>query len=174
MLKKTLLTLVMSAGLFSLAAPMSAAPVYTLRQFNVDDVLSAYITNSSFTNQFLLTTLFGQDQTIDFTAFTANGTNTINFVLTSDHGGWAYGFEVKKDAVVLDSGSCGTIMVIGCNNNDGATGTVYTHQTTFEIGSTVPVGDTPEPASILLTGTGFLGVFTYLKRRARKNQILAV
>jgi hypothetical protein len=169
MFKKTILALVMSAGLLTLTAPLQAAPAYTLRQFNVDDVLSAYITNANFTNQLLLTTLFGQDTTIDFTAFTAPGTNTLNFVLTSDHGGWAYGFEVKQDATVIDSGSCGTITVIGCNNNDGATGTVYTHATTFDIGDGTGGGAAPEPASILMTGTGFLGVWTYLKRRSRKN-----
>lgn len=174
MFKKTLLTLVMSAGLISLTAPLQAVPVYTLQQFNVDDVLSAYITNANFTDQFLLETVFGENETIDFTAFTANGTNTVNFILTSDHGGWAYGFEIKQDATVLDSGSCGTIGVIGCNDNNSETGVVFTHAFSFDIGGTDTGGAVPEPASILMAGTGFLGVWIYLKRRSRKNETLSV
>jgi len=166
MLKKTLLTLVMSAGLFSLAAPLSASPIYTLRQYNVDDVLTSTLNGNP-----LLTTLFGQDQTIDFSAFTVNGTNVIHFSLTSDHGGWAYGFEVKKDGVIIDSGSCGTVTIIGCNNNDGTTGEVFTHDTTFVVGEETA---TPEPTSVLLTGTGFLGLWGFLKRRSRGNETLSV
>jgi len=166
MLKKTLLTLVMSAGLFSLATPVSAAPIYTLRQYNVDDVLTATLNGN-----FLMTTVFGQDQTIDFSAFTINGTNVLHFSLTSDHGGWAYGFDVKKDGVSIDADACGTVTVIGCNNNDSATGEVFKHDTTFAVGESTA---TPEPASVLLTGTGFLGLWSFLKHRSRKNNSVSV
>jgi hypothetical protein len=165
MFKKSLLALFVLLGLVGISSQAQAS-VYTLHQFNVDDDLFAYITNSTFTNQLLLHSTFGDDQTVDFTAFTVNGPNTLNFVLTSSHGGWAYGYDVKKDGVTIDSGACGTIRVIGCNNNDGATGTVFTHQFTFDVG-TVTGGTAPEPASVLLTGMGFVGLAAFLKRKTR-------
>ncbi len=122
---------------------MYAVPVYTLRLFNVDDVLTASITNSSFTNSQFLSANFNVDTGFfDLSSLVRPGTNTINLSLYNDHGGWTYGYDFKKDG-------------------QG----VFVHAITFSPDAVG--GSAPEPASILLTGMGFVGLAAFLKRKTR-------
>jgi len=166
-MKKIIMKLVLSAGLISVAAPLFASPVYTLRLFNVDDQLTAFITNSSFTNTQFLQANFNVDTGFfDLSSFVRAGANAINLNLLNDHGGWTYGYDFRKDGVTVESDVCGVVTLTGCNGSDTTVGpSVFTHQINFS--PDVVTGETPEPASILLSGIGFLALGALLKRRPR-------
>src|SRR3954469_4610778 len=122
-MKNILMKLVLSVGLISAAAPMYAAPVYTLRLFNVDDVLTAYITNSNFTHTQFLSANFNVDTGFfDLSSFVRPGSNTLDLSLYNDHGGWTYGYDFRKDGVTVQSDSCGVVTLTGCNGSDTTVG----------------------------------------------------
>jgi hypothetical protein len=151
-------------GLVGIAAPVSAAPVYVLSLFNTDDFMHATITNSSFTSFEFLTDFGPGAGPFDFSSRVRPGTNTIGYTLESDHGGYTYGFNLTIDNVTVDSGSCGTKGVFGCNNNDTATGTVFTHSFTFQ-GDGSPTAGAPEPSALLLTACGLFPIAAFLRRK---------
>jgi len=157
-------------GLIAIVSPLSAAPVFTLSLFNVDDILHATITNSAFTNvEFLVANM--SDASTDFSSFVRSGTNTLGLRLESDHGGYTYGYDFKIDGVTADSGSCGTKGVVGCNNNDPTVGTaVFTHSFTFQGDGTSGGGGsaTPEPSAAMLSAFGLVPVAILLRRKRSK------
>lgn len=124
---------------------LGAAPS-SLRLFNTDDRLQAFVTNSAHSSQQILSNDFLQDTGIvDISAFAASGDNRIDLVLTNELSGYTYGFEFRNGLEIVDAGTCGTVNVAGCNDNNLATGTVYTHALLFSV---------PEPGSLLLLAAG--------------------
>jgi hypothetical protein len=153
-------------GLVGIAAPVSAVPVFTLQLFNTDDIMHATITNSSFTSFEFLTDIGPGVAPFDFSSRVRSGTNTVDYRLESDHGGYTYGFDLKIDGVTVDSGLCGTKNVQGCNN-DPTTGTaVFTHSFSFQGDGSATVG-APEPSALLLTAFGLFPIAVFLRKKAR-------
>jgi hypothetical protein len=108
---------------------------FTLRFFDVDDVLSAYITNSEFTNQLILRSSFGEVTTdVEFSDFVRSGVNTIHLELinTSPGQGWTYGYDFKVNGKSQDFDQCGTFNRVGCQN-DESQGVVWTHDIEFTV-----------------------------------------
>lgn len=149
-----------------LSAPAFGGPVFQLRLFNVDDIFTALITNSSFTNQQILQTAFGNDSgLVDISSFVQPGTNLIHVSLFNDFGGWTYGFDFGINGTTFDSGSCGTTGVVGCNNNDQA----HQHQIAFthDIQFQGPASGVPEPSSAWFAALGLLTLAVRLLHRCR-------
>lgn len=164
-MKRMFLKLMLSVGLISAAAPMYAAPVYTLRLFNVDDVLTAYISNSTFTNSQFLQANFNTDTGFfDLSSLVRSGSNTINLSLYNDHGGWTYGYDFKKDGATVETDVCGVVTLTGCHNDRTIGQGVFTHAIVFSP-DVATTGQTPEPSSIVLAGMGFLALSVFLRRK---------
>jgi hypothetical protein len=138
-------------GLAPDAAPDS------LRLFNTDDRMQASITNSAYSSQPILSNNFFQDTgVVDISAFLQSGDNRIDLVLTNDQAGYTYGFQFRDGATIVDQGTCGTVNVAGCNDNNLARGTVFTHALIFSV---------PEPGSLMvLAGAAVVGLIR--RRRA--------
>src|SRR5437868_6690151 len=97
-----------------------AAPVYTLRFFNVDDGMDGFITNATHTNTHILSAgcCGGNTGDVNITGFVTGGLNSLNIQDVNIHGGgWTIGWEFKIDGIIKDSEVCGTFGVFGCNNN---------------------------------------------------------
>jgi len=159
-ISKLLYTIVISC----FACQLQGAPIYTLRFFNTDDVMSGFITNSSYTSQPILTGIFNTDTgDFDFTSYVTAGGNSIALQLLNDHGGWTYGYEFKIDGVIQAQDVCGVVTQTGCILGDFTVGpAVFTTSIVFEgPGGAVA---TPEPASTLLGGFGILALGLYRRR----------
>ena len=155
--------------------PIAANASYLLRLYNVDDVLSAYITNGTYSNQLLLQTSFLQDSgLVDISAFVTPGENDISLQLFNGPSGWTYGYEFLIDGDIYASGICGTVNSYGCNNNDYTSGDVWSDSIAFN----VPLSDqsdVPEPSTIaLLLGAAGGLLLLRKKRNARSSDIAPV
>ncbi len=162
---KTLPAVLATVAPLCLAAfiPASAsAAAYELRLYQVDDLMTASITNSLYTDQTILTQHFGQSDYpyFDISPFVTDGLNTITLQLTntSPGQGWTYGYDLKIDGTSIASDSCGNYNTFGCNNNDTTQGVVFTKAISFS----APV---PEPASWTMMIGGFGMIGSSLRRR---------
>jgi hypothetical protein len=136
----------------------------SLRLFNRDDRLQAFVTNSAHSLHQILFNDFQQDTGIvDISSLTTSGENRIDLVLTNGIGGYTYGFEFRNGFEIVDAGMCGTVNVAGCNDNNFAEGTVYTHALLFSI---------PEPGSLLLLAAGLGLLFVPGAARKRRHSQL--
>ena len=125
------------------AIPISQPPpvysindTFTLGFFDVDDVLSAYITNSALTNELILTATFGQVISgVDVSGFIRQGRNVIHLELIniSPGAGWTYGYDFKVNNISRDSDQCGVFNTFGCENDDQTQGLVWTHDIIFDV-----------------------------------------
>jgi hypothetical protein len=168
-MNKTILgkLLLSTIGLVGIAGPLSAAPVFTLGLFNIDDTMRATITNSAFTSTEFLSVTTPNTALFDFSSFVRAGSNTVHLALENTHGGWTYGYEFKINGVVADAGSCGTFSVVGCKNNDSTVGlAVFTHDFSFQGDGSTTVG-APEPSALLLTAFGLFPIAAFLRKKAR-------
>jgi hypothetical protein len=147
--------LAVASGLI-VSEPVSATPIFTLRLYNVDDQMSAFISNSSFTNQLILQATYQQDTGFfDFSGFVRSGPNVLHLTDVNLGGGWTYGYDFKIDGLSFAADFCGTVGVAGCNNNDQTPGTMLDRQISFNVSNPASV---PEPSSLLLLVSGFAGL----------------
>jgi hypothetical protein len=140
-----------------------AADIITLRLFNVDDVMSAYISNTSFDEQLILQADFQQDTGfVDITGFLRPGSNNILLTDFNVGGTWSYGFDLKDNGVTIDSGSCGVAGVSGCNGDDRTVGLVFSEDPQPGNGGAIP-----EPETWMLVMLGFGAAGSGLRRSRR-------
>ena len=141
------------AAAATLVPVAAGASIYTLRLFNADDLVSAYVTNSSFDNALMLSAAFGEDTGfVDVTGFIRPGDNNVLFTDLNAAGGWSYGFDLRKDGVTLDYGMCGVAGVSSCGD-DQSVGLVFSQD------PKIPNGAVPEPAiwTMMIFGFGLIG-----------------
>lgn len=157
------------AAMIALAiASPATAQVYDLRLYNIDDVMTAEITNSEFTDLLIATAYYpGNSYYTDITAFVRPGINTLSLELQNTGGGWTYGYDFRLDGVSIASGSCGQVGVVGCDNNSYTLGTRFQSSIQFNA-----VAAVPEPATWAMMLFGF-GVVGFSMRR-RRSQLKAL
>jgi hypothetical protein len=151
----------MAAVAATLAPAAAGASVYTLRLFNADDLISAYVTNSSFDDALMLKAGLGEDTGfVDVTEFIRPGDNNVLFTDFNAAGGWSYGFDFRKDGVTFDYGMCGVAGVSSCGN-DLSVGLVFSQD------PKIPNGAVPEATTwaMMILGFGLTGAAA--RRRAR-------
>ncbi|WP_293905788.1 PEPxxWA-CTERM sorting domain-containing protein, partial [Phenylobacterium sp.] len=133
---------------------------YTLRLFNADDLVSAYVANSEHPDQLMLQARLGEDTGfVDISKFIRPGLNNITFTDFNAGGVWTYGFDLKADGVTIDAGVCGVVGVSGCRDNDMTVGLVFSQ----DPGVKPPA--VPEPTTWALLVGGFGGAGAMLRRR---------
>lgn len=160
---------------FASISPAHAAALFDLRFFNVDDTMTANITNSDFSDQKILEIGFSQNNPyVDISSFVRPGSNTLAINLFNGPSGYTYGYDFRKDGVSIASGQCGIFNTFGCDNDSYAQGLVFTRNITFDGGTAQPVPEqaVPEPATwlMMLLGFGVIGC----AMRAKRNQTLRV
>lgn len=85
-----------------------------IRVYNVDDLGTAYVNGSKITE-----IQFAQDSGwIDVTAYFSAPTNSVRFTMWNGEYGYAWGFAIKRDGVVVWSDVQGEVNVMGADNND--------------------------------------------------------
>ncbi len=123
-----------AAGYAQEVVAVGGAPV-TLRLYSVDDVLRAYVTNSVYQHQVVLSEVnLGDTGFEDITQFLQPGeVNLIEVELNNIIRGWTYGYDLKVGGVTVWQGQCGHTGVFGCKGDDQTIGIVFQDQ--FKIGS---------------------------------------
>lgn len=157
------------ATAFSTAA---AASNYSLQLFQVDDDMYAYISNSAYNHQLILSRNFWDslshvDVPVDISSFVKSGDNVISFELYNGPAGYSYGYDLKKDNVSIFYEKCGNYNVYGCNFDQYGEGLVFSKSIEFTDGATSSV---PEPASWLYLVAGF-GLIGSAFRQARVKSV---
>ncbi|HEY2009841.1 MAG TPA: hypothetical protein VGH23_12680 [Rhizomicrobium sp.] len=156
----------------ALGAPILSTDEFALQFYDVDDVLSAYITNSAYANQLILSEPFGQSYApVDISAYVTPGSNDIFLQLYNGPAGWTYGYNFSINGVSYDSGDCGTFNVYGCNNNAYGSGYVWSHDITFDV--VEPVTPVPEAPSLALLAGGLFALGVAVAIRQRKDAAVA-
>jgi hypothetical protein len=154
----------LGAGVVS--TPVSAA-VYTLDLYNVDDVMTAYITNSTYTSQEILQATFLQNTgSVNISGFVKPGMNDITIQDYNYYQGWTYGYNFSIDSVPFAVGSCGTANSYGCDNNAQSpiNSIVFSTDVKFN------VGGVPEASTWTMMLLGFAGLgFAVYHQRGRKG-----
>ncbi len=94
--------------------PTATPATWYIRVYNVDDLGTAYVNGSKITE-----IQFAQDSDwIDVTAYFSAPTNSVRFTMWNGEQGYAWGFAIKRDGVVVWSDVQGEVNVMGANNND--------------------------------------------------------
>lgn len=110
--------------------PIDGYHRYYIHVFNIDDIARVKINA-----QLIATMSFNNDSGwIEITKYLLEGDNTIE--LTDENGpggGWAYGFDLKRDESIIWSDSCGMAGSLGCEYDDMTTGLVYHNIITLKL-----------------------------------------
>ncbi|MBP1806593.1 hypothetical protein [Rubellimicrobium aerolatum] len=148
--KRALLAAVVGAALIP-AAGAASASTYELKFFDVDDVMSAYISNDDLTEELMFSRPFGHDYDyVDITSFVRDGLNTILLTLENGPSGYSYGYDFTIDGASYASGHCGIFNTYGCDADRYGTGEVWRTEIAFTASDVAPV---PLPASMALLGS---------------------
>ena len=152
-----------AAGLLAMSGQANAA-TYLLKFYQVDDDMSAYITNSEFSQQLLFSKGFGLDYDyVDISSYVRDGINALSLTLNNGPKGWTYGYDFKIDGTTYASGSCGVFNTHGCNADSYDQGLVWSTNVRSKgsspAGAPDGAGAVPEPASwaMMIAGFGLVG-----------------
>ena len=150
----------------SLASPILATDSFAVRLYDVDDVMSAYITNSTYSKQLLFTANFNQDfGYVDISSYVAPGTNDILLQLFNGPAGWTYGYDFTINGLSFEADHCGVFNTIGCKDSDLSKGLVWAHDIVFDVQTTLQPIPEPGSAALVLAGLGMLLAFGSRLRR---------
>lgn len=156
----------------SFASPILATDTFALRLYDVDDVMSAYITNSTHSQQLMFTANFGQDfGYVDISSYVTPGANDILLQLVNGPAGWTYGYDFTINGASFDAGHCGVFNTIGCNNSDLSQGLVWSHNVAFDVQSASQ--SVPEPSSAALELGGLIAMMFVAFGRRLKRRVSA-
>jgi hypothetical protein len=111
------------------------AHVYTLRFWNIDNVATAQITNSAYTNQQILTdSQYNPVDTgyVDISSYVRPGSNDVYIQLANTTDGWTISYDFQIDGISSSTYTCGVAGSVGCNNNAYVSGVVYTQHIVFQ------------------------------------------
>jgi hypothetical protein len=115
--------------------PIEGYHRYYIHTYNVDDIAMVKVNG-----QVIATIGLKQDSgLIEITGYLLEGDNTIE--LTGENGpegGWAYGFDLKRDNSIIWSDSCGMADSLGCEYNDITRGLVYRNIITLKLVTVSP------------------------------------
>ena len=165
---KTARTLAFGAAML-LSSAANAANVYTLRLFQVDDLMQAYITNSYHLGTLMFEKTFAPDHpAVGISPFITTGLNTIDLALFNGPSGYTYGYDFQINGVSFAKDSCGTFNMGGCDNDRYGEGLVWTDKIRFNVDSNGYVSGVPEPATWAMMITGF-GMAGWMLRRNRSR-----
>jgi len=145
----------------------TAAPIYDLKFYKVDDVMSAYITNDSHENEFMFSRPFGPDYGyVDITSYITDGLNTIRLTLWNGIFGYTYGYDFRIDGQSYASYDCGIWNSYGCDSDRYGEGIVWTEEISFFVGNQVQ--DVAAPSLLFLIALA-LGIMLSVRYHNRKN-----
>jgi hypothetical protein len=131
---------------------------FTLAFYDVDDLLSAYLTNSEFSDHVILSAAFGQvTGDVDVSSYVRGGANAIRLDLINTVAGWTYGYAFKVNGVSVDAGQCGVFNTSGCQNSDLTSGLAWSRQLSFSVVDSAAT--VPEPATGILVVAGIVGLW---------------
>jgi len=160
---------ILSVAALMAGAPAQAADVFDLRFYDVDDEMTAEISNSAFSDALIYSIGFSKDNPyFDFSEYVAPGLNTITIKVVNGSSGWSYGYDFRKNGVSFAADQCGDWNTFGCNNDSYGEGLVYTTQITFDPSV---VASVPEPATwaMAIVGMGFVGASLRSRRRTANS-----
>lgn len=102
--------------------PIEGYHKYYIQIYNVDDIAKVKVNG-----QLIAAMSSGNDSGwIEITGYLSEGDNTIELTgENGNEGGWAYGFDLKRDDSMIWSDSCGMAGSVGCNYDDLTRGLVY-------------------------------------------------
>lgn len=168
-----------AAGVLAMASAPSEAATYLLKFYQVDDDMSAYITNSDYKQELLFSKDFGADYDyVDISSYVRDGTNALTLTLINGIKGYTYGYDFKIDGVSYASGACGVFNITGCDADSYDQGWVWSTNIKFKgtSPSSVPsrgagAGAVPEPASwaMMIAGFGMIGCLTRKRYRTKRT-----
>ena len=165
-----------AAGVLATVAMPASASTYLLKFYQVDDDMSAYITNSDYNQELLFSKGFGADYDyVDISSDVRDGINALTLTLVNGIKGYTYGYDFKIDGLSYASGACGVFDTTGCDADSYDQGWVWSTNIKFKgtSPSSVPGGSgaVPEPASwaMMIAGFGMIGGLTRKRYRAGKG-----
>lgn len=85
---------------------------------------------------------------VDLSGMLHEGNNSVRFVLTNDHSGYTYGFQITAYGKIVFQDTCGTVGVIGCRDNDQTVGVVYDKKIGLEVTIAGTPTRTPTPTTV--------------------------
>lgn len=179
-MRSKMLSCAVAAGMLGLGSVPASAATYLLKFYQVDDDMSAYITNSDYSHQLLFSKGFGADYDyVDISSYVRDGINALTLTLNNGPKGWTYGYDFKVDGVSYASGACGAFNTHGCNADSYDQGLVWSTNVRFKgsspVGTPGDAGAVPEPASwaMMIAGFGMIGALTRKHRRQGQREVLA-
>src|SRR5215211_2448562 len=125
-MKLRTLSCALVAGVLAAASAPANASTYLLKFYHVDDDMSAYITNSAFSQKLLFSKGFGADYPyVDISSYVRDGINALTLTLINGPAGYTYGYDFKIDGTSYASAACGIFNTYGCDADSYAKGLVW-------------------------------------------------
>ena len=189
-MKQLMMSLVIvGTALCSFSISEANASDYELQLFSVDDNMYAYITNSVYTDQLLISQGFSSGNPYaNISNYVEPGINIVTLELYNGPKGYSYDWNFGINGVLSASGSCGDWNTYGCNYDSYAEGLVYVTDLLFSTSGTsvtvdniyaapyVPGGQgpaqlsaTPLPSTWTMLIAGFVGLGFFAYRGTKKN-----
>lgn len=116
-----------AAGTNTSAASVTSTGIYTIRLFNVDDTVTVYINGQPAARA----GYFEDTGHVPIDALLVPGRNEMRITVDNYISGWTFGYEIRKNGVLVNEEWCGTVGTWGCRNNDTTLGRVLDRRRYF-------------------------------------------